>query len=44
VPEYETVHPRNAVAIVDDSEVVKIDAEKIIDPGEPWYSVALSGE
>jgi hypothetical protein len=42
--ELESVHPRNAVAIVDDSEVVKIDAEKIIGPGEPWYSVELTGE
>ena len=43
-PEYEAVHPRSAIAIVDDSQVVAIDAQKLIGPGDPWYSLELSGD
>ena len=43
-PEFEAVHPRSAIAIVDDSQVVAIDAQKIIGPAEPWYSVEIEGD
>jgi hypothetical protein len=46
-PEYEAIHPRNVVAILDDREVVSIDAKKVIeviDDGRPWYSLELHGD
>jgi hypothetical protein len=40
----EDVHPSKVIAIVDDSQVVSIYAEKIIgDIGQPWYEVVLEG-
>lgn len=39
------VHPSLAVAIEDDSEVVQIQAEKVVgQTTEPWYEVILEGE
>ena len=43
--ENSTVHPAKAIAIVDDSEVTKIDAEKLSGLGkDPWYEIELEGE
>ena len=33
------VHPRKRIAIYDDSRVVKIYAEKIVESGESWYGI-----
>ena len=39
------LHPSKMIAIVDDSQVVSIHAEKIIgDTDQPWYEVVLEGE
>ena len=39
------VHPSKTIAIVDDSQVVSIQAEKVIgDTAQPWYEVILEGE
>lgn len=39
------IHPTRVVAIVDDFEVVGIQAEKVIGQAtEPWYEVTLEGE
>ncbi len=38
------VHPTSTVVIQNDSEVVKIDAEKLHVDGESWYEVELEGE
>ena len=36
------IHPSKTIAIVDDSQVVSIQAEKIIgDTDQPWYEVIL---
>ncbi|MDX1944235.1 MAG: hypothetical protein SFU86_02430 [Pirellulaceae bacterium] len=43
-PDCQDIHPCNKIAVVDDYAIVAIDAQKIIGPGEPWYSVELSGE
>ncbi len=38
------IHPSKCLAIVDDCEVVYIQAEKIIgDTNQPWYEVTLEG-
>ena len=43
-PELSNVHPSKCLAIVDDCEVVYIQAEKIIgDTNQPYYEVALEG-
>lgn len=43
--ELERIHPTKTIAIVDDSQVVSIQAEKIIgDTDQPWYEVILEGE
>ena len=33
------VHPRKRIAIYDDSRVVKIYAEKVVESGESWYEI-----
>lgn len=33
------VDPRERIAIYDDSQVVKIYAEKIVESGESWYEI-----
>ena len=39
------IHPSKTIAIVDDSQVISIQAEKIIgDTEQPWYEVILEGE
>jgi hypothetical protein len=39
------IHPSKSLAIVDDSEVLAIEACKIVgDSDEPWYEVVLEGE
>lgn len=38
------LHPRNAIAMVDDAEVVAINAAKVIGNESPWYSLELRGE
>jgi len=44
-PALREVHPMKPLAIVDDSEVVSIKAEKIVgDCDEPWYEVLLEGD
>ena len=44
-PELSNIHPIKWWAIVDDYQVVYIQAEKIIGDGnQPWYEVALDGE
>ncbi len=44
-PEYRDVHPDKVIAIVDDSQVIQIQAEKIVgDSEQPWYEVILEGE
>ncbi|MFC2017444.1 hypothetical protein ACFLUD_03425 [Chloroflexota bacterium] len=44
-PEYRDVHPDKVIAIVDDSQVISIQAEKIIDNTDhQWYEVILEGE
>jgi len=43
--EFRDVHPDTVIAIMDDSQVVNIQAEKIIgDTDQPWYEVILEGE
>ena len=43
-PELSNIHPSKSLAIVDDCQVVYIQAEKIIgDTNQPWYEVALEG-
>ena len=43
--ELNDVHPSKMIAIVDDSQVINIQAEKIIgDSKEPWYEIVLEGE
>jgi len=43
--ELENIHPTNTIAIDDDSQVVSIQAEKIIDgSSKQWYEVVLEGE
>ena len=45
VPENSAVHPSKPIAIEDDSKVTKIDAEKIVGPGNHgWYEILLEGE
>jgi hypothetical protein len=40
-----SIHPSKTIAIVDDSEVVSIQAKKIIgDTDQQWYEVVLEGE
>ena len=44
-PEYHDVHPDKMRAIVDDSQVISIQAEKIIGcTDQQWYEVVLEGE
>ncbi len=44
-PEYRDVHPDKVIAIVDDSQVISIQAEKIIGGTEQrWYEVILEAE
>lgn len=44
-PKLEHIYPSKMIAIVDDSQVVSIQAEKIIgDTDQPWYKVILEGE
>lgn len=40
----EAIHPRNAVAILDDVQVISIDAKKVVGDGSPWYSLELQGD
>jgi hypothetical protein len=43
--ELENIHPTNTIAIDDDSQVVSIQAEKIIGgSSQQWYKVVLEGE
>lgn len=43
--ELKDIHPIKTIAIVDDSQIIKIKAEKIIgDTDQPWYEVTLEGE
>ena len=43
--ENSAVRPDKTIAIRDDSEVLKIDAEKIVCPGGGyWYEIELAGE
>ena len=43
--ELENIHPTNTIAINDDSQVVSIQAEKIIGgSSQQWYEVVLEGE
>jgi len=38
------IHPDNPIAILDDSEVISIEARKIVgDSDEPWYEIMLEG-
>ena len=44
-PEYRDVHPDIRIAIVDDSQVINIRAEKVIaDIDKQWYEVILEGQ
>ena len=44
-PEYRDVHPDIRIAIVDDSHVINIRAEKVIaDIDKQWYEVILEGQ
>ena len=42
-PEYQDVHPDRSIAIVDDSQVISIQAEKVKGDVQ-WYEVMLEGE
>lgn len=43
--ELESIHPTKTIAIVDDSQVVSIQAEKVIGSADQqWYEVILEGE
>ena len=44
-PEYAAIHPSKPFAILDDSQVIEINARKVIgnDP-QLWYEVHLLGE
>ncbi len=43
-PDLESVHPKNPVAIVNDVDVVSIDAKKLIGDEPQWYSLELAGD
>lgn len=44
-PELSDIHPSKPLAIVDDCQVVSIQAEKIVgDSDQPWYEIILEGE
>ncbi len=44
-PALREVHPNRPLAIVDDCEVVFIEARKVVgDSAERWYEVLLEGE
>jgi len=44
-PKLKEVHPSRTSAIIDDSQIVQIHAEKIIgDTFDPWYEITLEGE
>ena len=38
------VHPSRTIAILDDSQIVSINAEKIVGDDAPWYSLELRGD
>lgn len=41
-PEYLDVHPDNVIAIIDDSQVINIEAKKVVgDTDQQWYEVIL---
>jgi len=43
-PEYIDIHPRNTIAIVDDSQVISIQAEKVTEEANnPHYVVTIEG-
>jgi len=38
------LHPDNPIAILDDSEIISIEARKVVgESDEPWYEVILEG-
>ena len=43
-PDCKDIHPSRTIAILDDSQVVSIEAKKLVgsDPS-PWYKVSLTG-
>jgi len=44
-PKLKEVHPSRTLAVVDDSQVAQIHAEKIIDDTlNPWYEITLEGD
>jgi len=44
-PEHSEIHPIRTATVVDDSQVVQIEATKIVDDAEePWYEITLEGE
>ena len=40
----ELIHPHKAIGILDDVEVVSIDAKKVLGDDAQWYSLELAGE
>ena len=44
-PEHTEIHPDRTIGIKDDSQVIQVDAKKVVgDTREPWYEVILEGE
>jgi hypothetical protein len=43
-PDCEAIHPRNAVAILDDVQVISIGAKKVVGDESPWYTLELQGD
>ena len=44
-PENAAVHPQNIIAIVDDSQIIEIHAEKLAgESGDHWYEVEIGGK
>lgn len=44
-PDLVCIHPSKPIAVMDDCEMVSIQAEKIIDNNDqPWYEICLGGE
>jgi hypothetical protein len=42
-PDCEPVHPRTAIGILDDAEIMNVDARKIVANESPWYSLEIAG-
>lgn len=45
MPKHAGIHPMRALAVMDDSQVMSIEAAKIVDDADgPWYEISLEGD